>query len=351
MKIAFIGGGRVVSWQIERINKIKNLEVHGIFDVDREVLDSYSKKGLKTFENMDELVVSKPDVIAICTPSDSHMKVFTELSKICEKGQIITIEKPTFLQLNHFVAAKEIIEKKTLNVFPVFQNRYNEAVKFAKDILQNRKHGKLLHAKVNLSWCRPQRYYDLADWRGNWATDGGSLTNQGIHFMDLARYLCGEVENVSFRMDRADVSIECENVAVGSLRTVNNNLISVDINTISRPDDHQAEITLYSSEGYISLGGIAANKIIECTSEFPENIDEDFPNAYGYGHEKFFLEIEKFSRLGENKNILSSLEDAKATLNLLHASYTSAANNAMIVSTKGPFDNILGYYPQHIVFK
>ena len=94
------------------------------------------------------------------------MKVFLEVAKLCESDQIITIEKPTFLQLNDFKIADEVIKNKNLNVFPVFQNRYNNAVSYANDLIKNKQFGNLLHAKINLSWCRPQRYYDQAEWRG-----------------------------------------------------------------------------------------------------------------------------------------------------------------------------------------
>jgi len=350
MKIGFIGGGRVVSWQLERISIVNDLEFGGIYDIDPKVLENYKQKGLEVFSSLSHMISSKPDVIAICTPSDSHMEVFLEVAELCDCEQVITIEKPTFLKLNDFNKANEVIKSKNLNVFPVFQNRYNDAVNYAKDLIKNNKLGNLLHAKINLSWCRPQRYYDQADWRGMWASDGGALTNQGIHFIDLARYLCGEINDVSFRMDRSEVSIECENVAVGSMRTKDGRLISVDINTISRPEDHYAEVTVYGSEGFISLGGIAANRILECTHQFPKNLNEEFPNAYGYGHEKFFLEIAQFLKTGDKSGILSNLLDAELTLNILHAAYTSAANCAIITPTSGPFDKILGYTPKPIIF-
>ena len=38
---------------------------------------------------------------------------------------------------------------------------------------------------VRLRWCRPQKYYDLSKWRGTYSHDGGALTNQGIHHLDL----------------------------------------------------------------------------------------------------------------------------------------------------------------------
>ena len=53
---------------------------------------------------------------------------------------------------------------------------------------------------------------------------------------------------------------------------------------------------------------------------------------------------------GVKKGILSQIEDAESTLNVLHAAYTSAANNAKIVSTKGNFDEILGHKHKLISF-
>ena len=92
MKIGFIGGGRVVSWQLERISKFNNFEIGGIYDLDSNIRDFYREKGLKVFENLEQLVKSNLDVISICTPSDSHMNVFLEVSELCNKDQIITIE-------------------------------------------------------------------------------------------------------------------------------------------------------------------------------------------------------------------------------------------------------------------
>ena len=223
-------------------------------------------------------------------------------------------------------------------------------MQYAKKLLLDDEIGNFLHGRINLSWCRPQRYYELADWRGKWFSDGGALTNQGIHFIDLARYLFGDIQDVSFRMDRAEVNIECENVAVGSLRTIDGRLISIDINTVSRPDDHNAEITIYGNKGFISLGGIASNKVIQSSGDLPTEFNEEFPNAYGYGHEKIFDAIDNYV-LNKNKGqILSTFEDSKKTLSVLHASYTSAANSAKIINTCGPFEKILGANAPKVIF-
>ena len=43
-------------------------------------------------------------------------------------------------------------------------------------------------------WSRGQAYYDRDPWRGTWALDGGALTNQAIHHIDLLQWLVGDVE-------------------------------------------------------------------------------------------------------------------------------------------------------------
>ena len=108
-----------------------------------------------------------------------------------------------------------------------------------------------------------------------------------IHFIDVARYLFGNIDNVSFRMDRADIEIECENVAIGSMRLANGRLVSVDIATTSRPVDDSSEISIYGSKGYVSIGGIALNEIKKSSFNISSKYDEIIPHAYGFGHEKF----------------------------------------------------------------
>jgi len=349
MKIAFLGAGRVVLWQLERFKKYNQLEVLGFYDINQEVRDRLVRDGYRSFNSIKELAESEANVIVISTPSHEHYLSLKALLNENIKGKIITIEKPTFLKHNDYEFVQKELEKKSLLVLPVFQNRYNKAVRIAKSCIENGDIGNFLNGRIILSWCRPQRYYDQADWRGKWYSDGGALTNQGIHFIDLARYLMGDIRDVSFRMDRIDVDIECENVAVGSLRLENGRLISVDISTTSRPNDHLSEISVYGSKGYISLGGIALNRIKDSSLDLELDIEENFINGYGYGHEKFYLEILNCLSKNNFNSILSNLEDSKKTSAVLNAAYESAANDGKIVSCEGPFSEILGYEVKEMI--
>ena len=352
MKISFFGAGRVVSWQLERFKQYEELEVLGFYDVDGQRSNDLISKGYKSFSSLSDLVKSESDIIVISTPSNLHYSSLLELIKENIQDKVITIEKPTFLKQEEYFLVEKLIKNNSLTILPVFQNRYNRAVQLVKSHIEKGDLGDLMNGRIILSWCRPQRYFDQADWRGKWHSDGGALTNQGIHFIDVARYLFGEVENVSFRMDRANINIECENVAVGSMRLRSGRLVSVDISTTSRPIDDLSEISIYGTNGFISIGGLAMNKIKNNSFNIKNNFDEDIPNGYGYGHEKFYLHLSNIIHKSDFSSILSDMTEARKTSAILNAAYSSSANGGKIVSTNGYFEEILGYTPESkIVFK
>ena len=351
MKLAFIGAGRVVNWQLEELQNSCNTSILGAYDSDPKVNNRLREHGCNLYSSLDTLLEDSPDIIAISTPSQSHSKIFKELVERVDSSTIITIEKPTFLAHNQFEKAICISAEKKIRVLPIFQNRYNKAIQHAKQLISLGQLGDILHGRITLSWCRPQRYYDQADWRGKWASDGGALTNQGIHYLDLTRYLFGEMESVIFNMDRVSVDIQCENIACGILRTINGRLISVDISTVSRPNDHKSAITIYGEKGYISIGGLAANNVDESSLNIPDDASEEVSNGYGYGHRRFYEAVSEAVLRNDFSNILSSLEDSKKTHELLHAAYTSALLDGARVSCKGPFIDALGSYKHKITFK
>lgn len=342
MKLAFFGSGRVVEWQLELLRNSKYIHVLGCFDSDKKVLQRISKLGVHTYSSLDELISAKPDVIAISTPSDNHFASFKLIDSIADKNCMITIEKPTFLNQNDFESAFSLMRVSGRKVFPIFQNRYNKAVKATKDIIDSDSMGALLHGNVTLSWCRPQRYYDQASWRGKWQSDGGCLTNQGIHYVDLVRYLFGEISSTIFNMDRVDIDIECENIACGILKSEDSKLITLNVNTISRPKDHKADITLYFRKGFINIGGLASNKIIDSSIDMPEEASEEVPHAYGYGHLRFYEKLSLALISQDFSEVLSTLEDSQNTHSIVHSAYTSALLDGTRISTKGPFIDALG---------
>src|SRR5690606_4460771 len=98
-------------------------------------------------------------------------------------------------------------------------------------------------------------------WRGTWALDGGVLTNQASHHVDLLEWMMGEVESV-FAMSRtALVDIEAEDTAVVLLRFKSGALGVIEATTAVRPKDLEGSLSLLGESGSVEIGGFAVNQM------------------------------------------------------------------------------------------
>jgi predicted dehydrogenase len=219
--------------------------------------------------------------------------------------------------------------KKGVEIFPIFQNRYNKAVKRVRRALEENELGDIRIISVRVRWCRPQRYYDMAPWRGTFSHDGGALTNQCIHHVDLLRYLGGEVTNVNATMRTLGAEIEVEDTVVATLNYDSGAVGVLEGTTAARPDDFEASLSIVGSKGLAQIGGVAVNELQiftpapdECASN-----SEDFVGikghgaVYGFGHSDMYADIVKHF-VGDTLYPVSR-EDCIGTLRLLHAFYRS----------------------------
>mgnify|MGYP000673889116 CR=1 FL=1 len=125
--------------------------------------------------------------------SDFLWEYLAERARACDQEAL-----EIFRSINDARAIQEVmIFGVQAWIFPVFQNRYNKAVRFLHQAIQKGKLGKLALGTVRLRWCRQQAYYERDAWRGTWAMDGGSLMNQGVHYVDLLRWCMGPVTEVT----------------------------------------------------------------------------------------------------------------------------------------------------------
>ena len=277
--IIFIGGGKISRWVADQID----LDVLGFYDIE---------KTRSTFGSLFEAIDANADIYAIATPSSDHIHTLSDLCSRLEK-KIITIEKPTFLRMKDFDVAEDIIKRSSNKVYPVFQHRYT---------LPKVNVGKVYHAQARVNWCRPQRYYDQADWRGTWQHDGGVLTNQGVHAIDIIRHVLGDIKDVSFEMNTAAVDIETEDVACGILKTIDDVIVSVCMTTTCRPHNHVTDLTVFGENGFQVI---------------------TLPDDYGSGHKFFYENL-------SNDAIIQSIGDAKKTMQVIHDAYESAYGKSML---------------------
>ena len=324
-KIAVIGCGRISGHHCKAIKKTQNLQLSAVCDLDEEKAKKYGKEfNILHFCNYHQMLsdIKDIDIVVIATPSGMHFEHSLEILQKYNKS--IIVEKPTFMKPSQVRKAYKVANDLNLKIYPIFQNRYNKAVQRVKDALNSNEIGSIRTINVRLRWSRPQRYYDMSDWRGTYSHDGGALTNQGIHHIDLLRYLGGEIKELNATMRTLGANIEVEDTVVATFSYQNNSIGSLEVTTAARPHDYEASISIVGSKGLAQIGGIAVNELQIFTpdpgscSEFSEDFSN---NVYGNGHEVLYNEISNSQT--KSKPFLIDEEDCYRSIQLLHAFYVS----------------------------
>jgi len=323
IKIGLIGAGRIAGHHIRAIKNYKNLKITAISDLNNKKFENHKlKKEISRYGHYGEMLNKEDlDLVVLMTPSGMH---YEHAKQILRKFRVnVIIEKPICLKTSQVIELYQLAKKKNVQIFPVYQNRYNKCVQFLKHKKTLYQLGKIRLISVQVRWCRPQRYYNLADWRGTFSHDGGALTNQGIHHLDVLRHICGEVKSVNAKMKTMGVDIEVEDTVVSTLEFKSGALGTLEITTAARPRDYNATISIIGSKGLAQIGGWALNELQIFTpneSECKKNT-EIIPNAYGFGHFSFYKDISKY--FNRKIKFPVTYKDCLNTINLLNGFYIS----------------------------
>lgn len=342
--IAVIGCGRIAGRNCRAIAEIPGFNLVGVCDLDIEKAKIYGDEfKVPVFSNYHKMLVelNDIDIVAIITPSGMHYEHGLDILTNYRKHVIV--EKPTFMnpsELNHVF---DEASSNGLRIFPIFQNRHNQAVQRVKTSIETGELGDIRVMGVRVRWCRPQNYYDLAPWRGTFSHDGGALTNQGIHHIDLLRHLGGEIKRVNATMRTLGVDVEVEDTVVSSFTYANGAVGSLEVTTAARPDDFEASISIVGSKGLAQIGGIAVNELQIFTPdpEACQKYSEDFSDCvYGNGHSLLYQDIYSALSLGEPYKV--TRDDCLQTIRLLHAFYRSDERNGWQEVSEDGQSNRLG---------
>ena len=336
--IAVIGCGRIAGHNCRAIDITEGLKLVAVCDLDELKVNAYSEEfkvpGFTNYHKMFKKI-QNIDIVAIITPSGMHFEHSIEILKRYQKH--IIVEKPTFMKPSQLIEAYRVADSFGLKIFPIFQNRNNLAVQRVKSAIEQGELGEIQILGVRVRWCRPQSYYDLAPWRGTFSHDGGAITNQGIHHVDLLRYFGGEVKAVNATMRTLGSNIEVEDTVVSSFYYENNSVGSLEVTTAARPLDFEASLSVVGSKGLAQIGGIAVNEL-QIFSPSPsecEKHSEDFSDCvYGNGHQILYKDI--YSNMNKGVPYSVSFNDCLGSIKLLNAFYQSdEISNWKIVDEPG----------------
>jgi predicted dehydrogenase len=155
------------------------------------------------------------EVVCVCVPSGLHAAIGVQAAKA---GKHLVVEKPIDVSLE---AADRLIDAaRTARVAltVISQHRFDPGLVELRRLLDDGALGQVVLGEASTKWYRAQAYYDSAAWRGTYAMDGGSLMNQGVHYVDLLRWCMGPPAEVTAVCTTQAHQIEAEDTALGIVR-------------------------------------------------------------------------------------------------------------------------------------
>src|SRR3954449_1193196 len=286
-----------------------------------------SKFGVPADYDIDGFLARKDiDAVAVLTPSGMHP---AHVIACARAGKHVVVEKPMALRLQDADEMMRACDEAGVKMFVVKQNRFNVPVVKAREALEAGRFGRLVLGTVRVRWCRDQSYYDHDDWRGTWACDGGVLTNQASHHIDMLEWFFGDVVSVHARAITALVDIETEDTAVATLKFRNGALGIIEATTAVRPKDLEGSLSILGEKGAVEIGGFAVNKIRHWQFSEPRDSDKDVmekfsvnpPNVYGFGHQAYYEHV--IDCLSNQRAALVDGLEGRKSLELISALYES----------------------------
>ena len=212
-----VGTGVIAALHAAAIRTLPGARLAAVTDVVAGAAGAFAAaRGCAAEPDLDALL-ARPDVdvVCVCVPSGLHAEIGIRAARA---GKHLVVEKPVDVTL---AAADRLIEAaRTAGVAltVISQHRFDPGLIELKRLIDEGALGRLVLGEASTKWYRTQGYYDSAAWRGTWAMDGGSLMNQGVHYVDLLRWCMGPVTEVTAVCATQAHQVEVEDTALALVR-------------------------------------------------------------------------------------------------------------------------------------
>lgn len=190
MKCAIVGMGVIGSVHFDVLKTVKDAQLVALCDTDLSRLEPFS--GVNKYDDYDKMLEQEQlDVVHICTPHYLHADM---IIKALDLGINVLCEKPLCIKQEDISRIIDAENRSSAKLGVCHQNRYNKVNVFVKDYLKDKE---IMGAHAHMVWKRTADYYNSADWRGKWQTEGGGvLINQALHTLDLLIWLLGQPDSI-----------------------------------------------------------------------------------------------------------------------------------------------------------
>lgn len=261
LKLALVGCGRIAVRHAEQIARLATLTA--VCDTNQSRAKDFGNKyKSRVYFDLDEMLLNEKDldVVSICTPNGLHAE---QSIKVFRSGHHVLCEKPMAISVYDCGEMIKEAERANKRLFIVKQNRYNPPVQAIKEVLDEKRLGKIFSVQLNCFWNRNSEYYSQSDWKGTKKLDGGTLFTQFSHFIDLLYWLFGDVRNVAAMTNNFmhEKIIEFEDSGVVLLEFFNGIIGTINYNVNSYKHNMEGSLTIFGEFGTVKIGGQYLNEL------------------------------------------------------------------------------------------
>ena len=269
LNLAILGCGLVGKRHVDAIFKTERINLIDIIDHDPTSLQGVNNlHNINVHNDLDNyLNNNQPDGIIISTPTVMHL----EQSLLClEKKIPLLIEKPIAINSTEALQIVNKSEKMDTPVLIGQHRRHNEIAKLSKKLLSEGAIGEVRSIQATCWFYKPDHYFNSAPWRKQ--KGAGPIYVNLIHDIDLLRYFCGDVKNVSAHAIKSKRNYENEDLAsiilvfendVTATLSVSDSIVSPwswEMTSNEHPIYHNVDSSCYligGSKGSLSLPDLA----------------------------------------------------------------------------------------------
>lgn len=251
-----VGTGVIAAVHAEAINMLSksglaDARLAAVTDVDGAAAAAFAAaRGCPAEPDLDALL-ARPDVqvVCVCVPSGLHAQIGVQAARA---GKHLVVEKPIDVSLDAADRLIDAARQAGVALTVISQHRFDLGLIELKRLLKEQALGRLVLGEASTKWYRPQGYYDLAAWRGTYAMDGGSLMNQGVHYVDLLRWCLGPPAEVTAVCTTQAHQIEVEDTALAIVRFASGAVGTILSSTAAYPGFPQ-RLEITGTEGTVTV--------------------------------------------------------------------------------------------------
>jgi UDP-N-acetyl-2-amino-2-deoxyglucuronate dehydrogenase len=214
----------------------------------------------------DELLAN-PDIEAVSIALPHHLHYEYSL-KAGQADKHLIVEKPFTTHPDLAAQVVDLFADRELFLSVWLERRYYPFVEEARRFLREGHLGRIIYVAIDVMGYKPRAYWEYgmrfesfaSDWRKKWETSGGGpLLMNGIHQLDLMRYITGlEVVEVTAQMATFYHDVEVEDTIAALFKLDNGALGRVDCTCAAYgagrfPIDIKKD-RIYGTNGYLVLG-------------------------------------------------------------------------------------------------